>query len=144
MGILGARIGEGLVKYADKQGGIDDLCVTAVSVVFVLLMSFVPFVDWPAHCGGALSGLVLGLIIFSNDSIWSRYKCKLFSTIAAVLLFFAFDILFGMLFFIDLTPYEYLADVCQYYIDYYNQFGEEFVCGCEDNRLKDLWYYITG
>jgi len=38
MGVLGARIGEGLVKYYDKGGGIDDLKITIVSVVFVLLM----------------------------------------------------------------------------------------------------------
>jgi membrane associated rhomboid family serine protease len=76
MGVLGARIGEGLVKYYDAGGGIDDLCVTGVSVIFVLLMSFVPFVDWPAHVGGMASGFVLGLIAFSHQNFWGRYGCK--------------------------------------------------------------------
>ena len=76
MGVLGARIGEGLVKYHDRGGGIDDLCITGVSVGFVLMMSFVPFVDWPAHVGGAVSGLVVGLIAFSHDNLWGRYGCK--------------------------------------------------------------------
>ena len=42
--------------------------------------------------------------------------------------------MFGALFFIDLSPYEYLQDICKYFTDYYAYFGEEFVCGCYDNR----------
>jgi membrane associated rhomboid family serine protease len=76
MGILGARISEGLVKYYDEAGGIDDLETNIVSLAFVLMMSFVPFVDWPAHVGGAVAGFVVGSIRFANSTLFGRYGCK--------------------------------------------------------------------
>ena len=76
MGILGARISEGLVKYYDEAGGIDDLETNIVSLAVVLGMSFVPFVDWPAHLGGAVAGFVVGSIRFANSTLFGRYGCK--------------------------------------------------------------------
>ena len=42
---------------------------------------------------------------------------------AGLLLFLAFDFMFGALFFIDLEPYEYLADTCQYLTDIFENAG---------------------
>ncbi|GMI26315.1 hypothetical protein TrRE_jg7462 [Triparma retinervis] len=124
MGVLGARIGEGLVKYYDVGGGIDDLETNIVSLAFVLLMSFVPFVDWPAHVGGAVVGFVMGSIRFANSTLFGRYGCKAFSTVAGIFLFLAVDFMFGALFFVDLGPYEYLADTCQYLKDAFENTGQ--------------------
>ena len=68
MGVLGARVAEGLVKYYDANGGIIDMSEVVCAIIIVLLFSFVPFVDWPAHLGGAVSGFMVGLCIFSFSS----------------------------------------------------------------------------
>ena len=105
MGVLGARVGEGerglsetfhkieeektqtpksktlqrknkgLVKFYDSDGGIVDLSDTVCSIIVVMALSFVPFVDWPAHLGGAVSGVSLGIVFFSWLS-WKGGKYK--------------------------------------------------------------------
>ncbi|GMH78030.1 hypothetical protein TL16_g07634, partial [Triparma laevis f. inornata] len=139
MGILGARIGEGLVKYYDRDGGIVDLTDTICAVVIVMGLSFVPFVDWPAHLGGAVSGLFLGIILFSWFSRKRRAKWKCFSIIVGVGTFLGVSTCISMLFLVDWEQYKELDDVCSHYEEYYAQFGEDFVCECDGNRAAD-WY----
>jgi len=67
-----------------------------------------------------------------------------FSTIAGALLFLAVNFMFSSLFFIDLEPFNYLENVCEYYKEYFAQYGEDFVCECEDNRLESFYNWVKG
>ncbi|GMI00564.1 hypothetical protein TrVE_jg2453 [Triparma verrucosa] len=144
MGVLGARVGEGLVKFYDSDGGIVDLSDTVCSIIIVMALSFVPFVDWPAHLGGAVSGVSLGIVFFSWLS-WKggkykrRHKCKCFSIFVGIATFLGITTCISMLFLVNWSQYEELDDVCGHFEAYYAQFGEEFVCECDGNRAADYW-----
>jgi Rhomboid family len=46
--------------------GIGNANDTTTSVLIVMAFSFIPFVDWAAHLGGLLAGIVVGMVIFGK------------------------------------------------------------------------------
>lgn len=142
MGVLGARVGEGLVRYYDEAGGIVDLSEVICAITMVLLLSFMPFVDWPAHLGGALAGLGIGTCIFafSSGSWRSRPKFRVASIVILVALVLAINTMLAMVIVLDFSGYGDLADVCEHYTRYFEQYGIAFECECNINRLS----WITG
>jgi rhomboid protease GluP len=55
------------------------LMVVIAPVVIILSISFVPSIDWAAHFGGALQGLLCGIILFT-DEISCKDKTKVMVT----------------------------------------------------------------
>jgi len=43
------------------------LTMVASSIAITLLFSFAPFVDWGAHLGGAIMGLLLALVLLTDQ-----------------------------------------------------------------------------
>ena len=41
--------------------------MVASSIAITLLFSFAPFVDWGAHLGGAVMGLLLALVLLTDQ-----------------------------------------------------------------------------
>ena len=129
----------------------------------VLLLSFVPFVDWPAHLGGALAGLGIGTCIFafSSGSWRSRPKVRggekrntrgyvspyrrpllcssqfrVASIVILVALVMAINAMVATVVVLDFSEYGDLADVCEHYTKYFEQYGMNFECECNVNRLS--------
>jgi len=67
------------------------LGVVIASVAITLGMSFSEYVDWAAHFGGALQGLLLSTSFLSNelDVVWRRKFLRIFTGISSVTLFIA-------------------------------------------------------
>lgn len=96
------------------------------SVTFVLLFSFIPFVDWAAHLGGLLAGFCVGMVIFAADlknALFSKLFCLLVG-VASTCAYFV--VVFQRMYSGDIQPSEALRDVC----GYYQQNFEDYECNC--------------
>jgi membrane associated rhomboid family serine protease len=77
MGLFGAKLSEVVLRACDRHTTQQDVvaatvrkeqcCVVTASVLIVMAFSFIPFVDWAAHLGGLLAGIVVGMAIFALD-----------------------------------------------------------------------------
>ena len=103
------------------------------SVIVVMLFSFVPYVDWAAHLGGLLGGMVVGVLVFSTEMELCLWKTAWAVAGAA----------FTAVFFIVLLTYMYensegleeLRDVC----GYYQQQMDNYECNCMREEYAQYW-----
>jgi hypothetical protein len=98
------------------------------SVVIVGLFSFIPYVDWAAHLGGFLAGLVVGLMAFafSVDNFWCCWGWFLCG-VALTIIFFAVSLNHM---YTEVDPPEEMRDVCEYY----RSFFPDYECNCQLNN----------
>ena len=97
-------------------------------VIIVMLLSFVPFIDWAAHLGGLIVGMTVGLAIFSFQSHRPCLRILYFCTgVAFTVVYFAVSLWYM---YDRVEPNEILRDVC----DYYRQFFEGYECTCQNDH----------
>mmetsp|Transcript_36589 Transcript_36589/g.88190 ORF Transcript_36589/g.88190 Transcript_36589/m.88190 type:complete len:383 (+) Transcript_36589:141-1289(+) len=133
MGLFGAKLSEIMLLCCEKSTNVKERAgersrkqqATLVigGIVIVMAMSFIPYVDWAAHLGGMLAGLVLGFVCFSFKirnwffmGIW--FVVGVGSTIAL------YSIL--MTYMYEVETKDELRDVC----GYYQQFFDDYECKC--------------
>jgi len=144
-GIFGAKIAETICRcceprktnYEKVRFGVlmKKFATTMCSILFILLFSFIPYVDWAAHVGGILSGFAWGIIIFSFKIKTSRWR----------ILWLFFGIVFGGLFYSVVFVYMYqesqedvaeeMSDVCSYYMKIFDNY--ECKCMLENYENDD-------
>ena len=134
MGLFGAKLSEIFCRACESRLSVQEkvghavrmeqLSGTVVCIIIVMLFSFIPYVDWAAHVGGLLSGMAIGLTMFSCSiaTICWRILWFIAGLILTVILFTS---LF-MYMFNSVEPIEALRDVC----GYYQQFFEDYECHC--------------
>jgi len=93
------------------------------SVIVVGLFSFIPYVDWAAHLGGLVAGMLVGIPIFAFhiENGPCRVVWVLLGT-AATVATFAFALIYMYSGAVD--PADELGDVC----GYYKEFFEDYEC----------------
>lgn len=134
MGLFGAKLTEVVLRACERtdspqrkvayQVRKEQCAMVTCSVTVVMLFSFVPMVDWAAHAGGVVGGMVIGVLLFSSEMELCLWKTAwamvgLAGTVA---------------FFVTLVTYMYettepideLRDVCGYYQQYY----DDYQCNC--------------
>lgn len=135
MGLFGGKLAEIFCRACEshktKQAKIsrivreEQLHHSLCSVTLVLLFSFVPYIDWAAHCGGLISGFTTGMVCFAP---WIKTKGFAF-------FWFVFGLALNIIFygvtltylFSNVNPRGELKDVC----GYYKQFFEDYECNCQ-------------
>lgn len=135
MGLFGGKLAEVLMRMCepitDEQERVghqvrkEQCAMVTCSVIVVMLFSFIPYVDWAAHLGGLVAGLVVGIMVFACDISSVPFKIFWFlvGTLATVL---------GMLYAIrymysgKVELVEELRDVCGYYTENF----EDYECNC--------------
>lgn len=135
-GLFGAKVAETICRcceprktnYEKVRFGVlmKKFATTMCSIIFILLFSFIPYVDWAAHVGGTLSGFALGIIIFS---------CKI-KTLRWRMIWLFFGVTLGGLFYSVVFIYMYtesqknvaeaMGDVCSYYMKIF----DNYECKC--------------
>ena len=172
LGVVGGRVGEGIVTkalwdcgrkhrrpphlYESYKSMRKELMWNLISVTFILLLSFLPYVDWPCHLGGLLTGLTISLCYFLTriDSGVTWYKNFWLLVVLVVCIFFTAYLLivFSLIFTTDFAPYDYLEDICGYYEKYYDDNGgdgdqDQEYCECTADRFGDtvnsIWSWLT-
>lgn len=142
-GLFGAKIAETLCRccqprrtnYEKVKFGVlmKEFATTMSSVILILLLSFIPYVDWAAHVGGMLSGFTLGIVIFS---------CKI-KTPKWRILWFIFGITISAMFYCITFIMMYqeskdkiadgMNDVCSYYMKIF----DDYKCNCMLERYQN-------
>jgi len=135
MGLFGGKISEVFCRACESkstaQGRIghevrmEQLSGVLCSVIIVGLFSFIPFVDWAAHLGGFVSGITIGLILFSmkiQSYCWSAVWFMLGLATTAFGFFWI-----GIMLLDTTEPDANLKDVCEYY----KQFYQDYECNCQ-------------
>ncbi len=137
MGIFGAKISEIFCRSCESRLTVQQkvghamrkhqLAEALGGAVIVMLFSFIPFVDWASHLGGLLTGMTVGLMIFScyvESTVW---RCLWFVTgLALTVLLLATSLTFM---YHDVEPAERMRDVCAYY----QEFFDGYECSCPMN-----------
>jgi len=136
-GLFGAKLSEVFCRICESrrtsQGRIGhevrmEQCRGVMcSVVLIGLFSFIPFVDWAAHLGGFLAGLVVGLMIFSF-SVGNRWWVGIWFLVGLVLTVVFYTVSLKYMY-NEVEPPEEMRDVC----GYYKQFFEDYECNCQLN-----------
>ena len=101
------------------------------SVVLVGLFSFIPYVDWAAHLGGFLAGLVVGLMIFAF-SVGHRGFVGFWFLVGTALTITFYTVSLKHMY-TEVDPPEEMRDVCEYY----QRFFEDYECNCQLNNNGD-------
>mmetsp|Transcript_12379 Transcript_12379/g.16236 ORF Transcript_12379/g.16236 Transcript_12379/m.16236 type:complete len:365 (+) Transcript_12379:343-1437(+) len=156
MGLFGAKLAELLLKWCHKADTKEarisakvrkeQCCMVTCSVVTVMAFSFIPYVDWAAHLGGLLGGLVIGCVIFALELEFMSCKFLWFALgLATTIAMYAAAIWY--MYNGDIEVVEELRDVC----GYYQQQFEDYECRCmkeeyannngEDNGDRMLFLY---
>ena len=142
MGLFGGKLAEVILRCCEhtdtpeKQMGSKvrrEQCLTVTcSVVVVLAFSFIPYVDWAAHLGGLLGGIVVGIGVFALDL---EYRCcQLVWFILGLAI--SFGTYFGAVWYMyngDVDISEDLRDVC----GYYKQQFEDYECRCMVEQYRN-------
>jgi len=135
MGLFGGKLAEVLCRCCESkktiQGRIghevrkEQLGGVLCSVILVMAFSFIPYVDWAAHLGGLVAGILVGLPVFSCSIKTMLYRILWFVAGMAVTVgsfFFALQYLYSG----AIVPTDDLRDVC----GYYQQFFDDYECKC--------------
>ena len=100
------------------------------SVVVIALFSFMPMtaMDWAAHLGGLLAGIVVGLMVFAF-SIDNRCWIGIWFLVGAALSIIFFAVSLNHMY-NEVVPPEEMRDVCEYY----RSFFPDYECNCQINN----------
>lgn len=137
MGLFGAKLAEIFCRSWESQESaqsriayevrMEQLNNVLCAVLLVGLFSFVPYVDWAAHLGGLVAGIVIGLILFSTKiksigwvSLWLLVGMLLTIFLFAVALTFMYNMV---------EPSKDIENVCAYYQKYF----DDYECNCQIN-----------
>lgn len=136
MGLFGGKISEVVMRACErvrtKQDKVgqqvrkEQCCAVTCSVVVIMLFSFIPYVDWAAHLGGLVAGIMVGIFIFACEiESWCwRFVWSLVGMAMTVISFtFAMDYMYSG----AVDPMEDLRDVCAYYKEALG----EYECTCQ-------------
>jgi membrane associated rhomboid family serine protease len=134
MGIFGAKISEIFCRCCEPNKTQDErvghamrkhqLELSLGGCIIVMLFSFIPYVDWAAHLGGMLTGMAVGLPIFSCY-IQSMPWRILWFVVGMGITIGGFTVSLQYMY-TQVEAVEQLADVC----GYYEQFFEDYECTC--------------
>lgn len=135
MGLFGGKLAEVLCRACEStktpQAKVaasvrkEQLGGTLCAVTLVMAFSFIPFVDWAAHLGGLVAGVVVGIPIFSC-SIKTMVWRILWFVVGVVIAVASFGAALVYMYSGAVDPAEELRDVC----GYYQQFYEDYECRC--------------
>uniref|UniRef100_A0A6T6G4P5 rhomboid protease n=1 Tax=Craspedostauros australis TaxID=1486917 RepID=A0A6T6G4P5_9STRA len=142
MGLFGGKLAEVICRCCEsdktEQGRIghqvrkEQCAGVTCSVVVVMLFSFIPYVDWAAHLGGLLAGLVVGVMVFSLKIKTLTWRLAWFIVGTALTgLFFGIS-LFAM-YNGDIDVADELEDVCGYYKENF----DNYECNCMRDQQQD-------
>lgn len=134
-GLFGAKLTEILLRSWESRktsaGRVghevrrEQLVGVLCSVALVGMFSFIPYVDWAAHLGGFLAGLVIGLVAFSF-SIKTKVFVALWLAVGLAATAAFFGAVLGYMY-SNVDPDNDLRDVCEYY----RQFFPDYECNCQ-------------
>jgi hypothetical protein len=141
MGLFGGKLAEACLRFFERVKSEQDhvaqkvrreqLVACLCSVLIVGLFSFIPYVDWAAHLGGLVAGLLVGIPIFAlhfESMIW-RTLWVVIGTAATVVCFvWSLSYMYSG----AIEPAEELGDVC----GYYQQFFDDYECTCSREGEK--------
>ena len=137
MGILGAKLSEIFCRACEPNKTLQEkvghamrkhqLVLAGGGVILVLVFSFIPFVDWAAHLGGMLTGMTVGLMIFSC-SIRSYFWRSLWFLVGLALTLLGFGISLQYMYSGNVEIVEDLRNVCEYYQQMMGD--DEYECSC--------------
>jgi membrane associated rhomboid family serine protease len=135
MGLFGGKLAEVLLRWGERNDTEQEQighkvrkeqCIgVTCSVVVVMLFSFIPYVDWAAHLGGLLAGLVVGIFVFATElrSYWWRAFWMLVGISMTIASFtWALHYMYSG----NIETIEELRDVCGYYTENF----EDYECNC--------------
>ena len=147
MGLFGAKLAEVICRCCESSKTVNgrvghtvrcnQLSSVLCTVVLVGAFSFIPYVDWAAHLGGFISGLCVGIIIFS---FWikSRVYFALWLCVGITVTVVTFTL--GLKYMYTVQPDEQLQDVCAYYQQYF----EGYECHCRLlSKGSNRWWRIN-
>mmetsp|Transcript_13203 Transcript_13203/g.28991 ORF Transcript_13203/g.28991 Transcript_13203/m.28991 type:complete len:381 (+) Transcript_13203:268-1410(+) len=141
MGLFGGKLAEVLLRCAERddtdQAKVShqvrkEQCVAVTcSVVLVMAFSFIPYVDWAAHLGGLIGGLVVGCFVFALELEWvpCRAVWILMGLAMTVIMF-----VMGLRYMYEegnVQVVEELRGVC----GYYKQMFEDYECRCMKDEM---------
>jgi rhomboid protease GluP len=124
------------VNARDRAYRWQELRITFCQCALIAAMSFIPLIDWAAHLGGYVTGLLLGFVLYTFPRLHKRRRCRFFilvlggGSVAGIVLIYSWSI--KALAELDVQEYEFLLDVCAYY----KSALEGYECSCimaEDN-----------
>lgn len=134
MGLFGAKLTEILCRICEPQTTVQQKVGNAVrkellsgmiiSIVIVMIFSFLPYVDWAAHLGGLLAGMFTGILLFACSIEFTVCRILWF-IIGLVLSLFSFALALDYMYH-RVEVVEALRDVC----GYYQEFFEDYECYC--------------
>ena len=135
MGLFGGKLAEVVLRACERritpqdevaaQVRKEQCCVVTVSVIVVMLFSFIPFVDWAAHLGGLVAGFLVGLMIFCFE-IHSHCWKIVWLVIGTAATITCFTVAFTYMYSGNVETIEELRDVCGYYKEHF----EDYECNC--------------
>jgi membrane associated rhomboid family serine protease len=137
MGLFGAKLSEVIMRACEtvrsKQDRVgrqvrkEQCGMVMCSVIVIMAFSFIPMVDWSAHLGGLVTGILVGASIFACqvESVCWRALLSLAGLAATAV---AFVLGFAYMYSGAVQPMPELADVCAYYQQH---LGEEYECACQ-------------
>lgn len=135
MGLFGGKAAEVLMRMCERedteqakighQVRKEQCMAVSCSVILVMAFSFIPYVDWAAHLGGLVAGLVVGIVIFSWDMHVLGWRL-VWSIVGLILTVSAFTVALAHMYSGEIEASEELRDVC----GYYQQNFDDYECNC--------------
>mmetsp|Transcript_19055 Transcript_19055/g.34306 ORF Transcript_19055/g.34306 Transcript_19055/m.34306 type:complete len:455 (+) Transcript_19055:151-1515(+) len=134
MGLFGAKFAEILLLCLEKSTNVKELagersrkeqaCLVIGGIVVVAAMSFIPYVDWAAHLGGMIAGLVLGAVCFSfKIRSWFFMVIWFVVGVGSTMALYSAGMAYM---YNDVETKDELRDVC----GYYQQYFDDYECKC--------------
>lgn len=142
MGLFGAKLSEIFCRSCERSQTLQEkvghamrkhqLVLAGGGVILVLVFSFIPFVDWAAHLGGCVTGMFVGLMLFSC-AIRSYFWKLAWFLVGLVLTVGGFSISWQYMFSGNVEIIEELREVCEYYQEMMGDADYECTCTLDGN-----------